>query len=76
MDTTGQAAQEITDGRGVSLKDGLSYELAARVKGSGRNGCLMNIESYIPGVSPGAAPVSRLVCDDSKLPYRGCAFST
>jgi hypothetical protein len=35
----------------------------------------MNIESYILDVGHGAPPASRLVFSDSKLPYRGCAFS-
>ena len=75
MNLAVDAAQEITDGRSLGLKDGLGDQCAAEIEDGGGNGCLMNVESDILAVSYGAPPVSRLVFSDSKLPYRGCAFS-
>jgi hypothetical protein len=61
------------------------YELRAVESQQGNQACkmwdlpraekLMTIESDILDVSQGAPPVGSLIFHDSKLPYRGCAFS-
>src|ERR1044072_9339241 len=58
-DLTTEAAQEITNGRGVSLHNGLSQQLAFEIEDGCRNGCLMNVKGDILDDRHGRPPSGR-----------------
>ena len=74
MNRATEAAQEIADGFGVGLQDGLGDQLAAEVKDSGGNSCLMNIESDLLAVRhrrPPSGSWSLAIPSYHRAPFQG-----